>query len=561
MVRLYLKSLILVVVLYLPLSAQLFHPKKIFTQADSLRGGLSLQRSCYDVTFYVLDIKIDPHNKFISGSNRIEFRVVQSFDVMQIDLFENMEIEKILFENFPLKFVREYNAVFVYFPEKLSEDQYQSVQVYFSGYPQVAKNPPWDGGFIWKKDSQDNPWVSVTTQGTGASLWWPNKDHQSDKPDSVLLRVTVPPGLEDISNGRLRKVQELANGWSCFHWFISYPINNYNITINIGKFAHFSDVYKGENELTLDYYVLPENLKKARRQFKQVKSTLSCFEKFFGPYPFSRDGYKLIESSHLGMEHQTAVAYGNGYRNGYKGNSSAQIGLKFDYIIIHESAHEWWGNSITSKDIADLWIHESFATYAEALYVECRWGYHAAMAYLEGKKQEVRNDQPIIGPIGVNQEGSADMYAKGALMLNTLRHILEDDKKWFSWIKNIAQLYKYQTVETEDIIHFFSIQSGRDLGKFFEQYLQHNTIPTLDISLVKNGKNLICTYRWISDVPEFDIPIKITIKKNRYEFIYPSSQYQKLVLKNMHPEDFKIAEKQFYVNVNIRKQYVVGNTD
>lgn len=387
-----------------------------FTRADSLRGFLSPLRSCYDVTYYHLDIAVDPDSQSVQGSNTVRFNVVTAFNKMQVDLFANMHVDSIKYEDGTLlKYSRQFCAVFIDMPKELEQNMTHQIVFYYSGKPQVAVNPPWDGGFIWKKDKQGNPWVMVTCQGTGASLWWPNKDHQSDEPDSMLLSVTIPKGMEDISNGRLRSKVELPNGRTQYNWFISYPINNYDVTVNIGKYAHFDDVYTSRDgsKLTLDYYVMPENLQKAEKQFKQVKTMLACYEKYFGKYPFYRDGYKLIESSHNGMEHQSAIAYGNHYRLGYEGRASSAVGSRFDFIIIHESAHEWWGNSVTSKDIADMWIHESFGAYAEALYVEYNWGHKAALEYINAKKQNVRNEEPIIGPYNVNHEGSSDMYDKG----------------------------------------------------------------------------------------------------------------------------------------------------
>ncbi len=279
------------------------------------------------------------------------------------------------------------------FPKALKGTRH-ALTVYYSGKPIVARRPPWDGGFTWDHDAQGNPWVVVTCEGTGASLWWPNKDHQSDEPDNMTISVTVPPGSEDISNGRLRRGPCCPDGWIRYDWFVSYPINNYCVTVNVGKYAHFSDVYKGEDgPVTLDYYVLPPNFEKAKKQFQQVKTMMAVYEKYFGKYPFYRDGYKLVECPHTGMEHQSCVAYGNRYLGGYRGRAPSADGLKFDFIIIHESAHEWWGNSVTAKDVADMWIHESFGAYAESLYVEDQFGRAAALKYINGKKSK-RTQRP-----------------------------------------------------------------------------------------------------------------------------------------------------------------------
>jgi aminopeptidase N len=545
-----------------------------FTRADSLRGLLSPLRSCYDVTYYHLDITVDPESQSIQGSNTIRFNVVTAFNQMQVDLFANMNVDSIKFsteggsasggeDGTLLKYSREFGAVFIDMPKELEQNTEHQIVFYYSGRPQVAKNPPWDGGFIWKKDKQGNPWVMVTCQGTGASLWWPNKDHQSDEPDSMLLSVTVPKGLEDISNGRLRSKVELPDERTQYNWFISYPINNYDVTVNIGKYAHFDDVYTSRDGsmLTLDYYVTPGNLQKAKKQFKQVNTMLACYEKYFGKYPFYRDGYKLIESSHNGMEHQTAVAYGNHYQLGYEGRASSAVGLKFDFIIIHESAHEWWGNSVTSKDIADMWIHESFGAYAEALYIEYNWGHKAALEYINAKKQNVRNDEPIIGPYNVNHEGAGDMYDKGQLVLNTLRDVIASDKLWFSILKGFQQKYTYQTVDADDIINYINQQTGTDYNYFFEQYLRYPTLPQLTVFVTKKGDTTGLRFKWDADVKDFKMPIKVTTSKNHFDFIHPTTEWQTMKLVKFDPKYFKVDEDEFFCKVKIYRFYIDPNSN
>ncbi len=530
-----------------------------FTRADSLRGYLSPARTCYDVTYYHLDVTVIPDSEWIQGSNTIRFKVANSFDSMQVDLFPNMNVDSIKFEDGKrLGYSREFGAVFIRMPEKLNQGTFHQIVFYYSGKPIVAKNPPWDGGFIWKKDKEGNPWVMVTCQGTGASLWWPNKDHQTAKPDSMLLSVTVPRGLEDISNGRLRSKVELPNGMVQYNWFISYPINNYNVTVNIGKYAHFADTYTSRDgsKLTLDYYVLPENLQKAKKQFTQVKTMLSCFEKYFGKYPFYRDGYKLIESSHNGMEHQTAVAYGNHYLMGYEGRATSQVGLKFDFIIIHESAHEWWGNSVTAKDIADMWIHESFGAYAEALYVECNWGHKAALDYINAKKQNVKNIEPIVGPYNVNHEGSPDMYDKGQLVLNTLRDVINNDTLWFSILKGIQKTFAYKTVDANDIINYINQRTGTNYNYFFEQYLYYPAVPELMAIVTQKGDTTSLRFKWNANVKDFKMPIKVTIRKGEFGFIYPTTDWQTISLGKFDPKDFRVDEDEFYCRVKIFRYYI-----
>lgn len=544
--------------MFLFLASAKFIFAQTFTRADTLRGMLTSLRTCYDVTYYHLDVKVDPETKTIAGSNTIQFKVVSNFDKMQIDLVEKMKIDKIMFGDKSLSYEREHGAVFVQFPEKFETGNLHSIRVFYSGKPQKASRPPWDGGFVWSKDENNNPWVAVTVQGDGAYLWWPNKEHQSDEPDSMLLSVTVPEGLMNISNGRLRKKTELPEGWTRWDWFMSYPINNYNVTLNIGKYAHFDDIYVNEDgdTLTLDYYVMPYNLDKAKKQFQEVKPMLACFEKLFGKFPFYKDGYKMVESPHLGMEHQTAIAYGNKFRYGYKGKGSSEVGITFDFIIIHESAHEWWGNSVTSKDIADMWIHESFGAYSEALYVECIHGYEAGLQYQNGKKQDVRNDRPIIGTYDVNHQGSGDMYPKGSLFLNTLRHVIDNDSLWFEVIHGIASEFKYQTITTNDIVEFVNLKTGKDFSYLFEQYLKNINIPELEITVTKKGNKVTARYRWEADVADFKMPIKVTTSRGKFEFIYPTHSWQTTELGDIHPDEFKVAEDLFYVDVKMRRVYL-----
>ena len=507
-----------------------------FTRADTLRGMLTPLRTCYDVTYYHPDIRINPADSTIKGSNTIRFKVVTPFQKMQVDLFPNMNVDKILFEDGKeCSYTREYGAVFITLPEKLESGEHQIV-FYYSGKPQVAKRPPWDGGFTWTKDKEGNPWVCVTCQETGASLWWPNKDHQSEESDSTLLSITVPPDLEDISNGRLRSVTTTPDGWKTYNWFVSAPINNYDVTVNIGKFKHFSDTYTSADasKLTLDFYVLPENYEKAKVQ--------------------------LIDAPHNGMEHQSAVAYGNHYWEGYVGRSSSKIGLKFDFIIIHESAHEWWGNSITSKDVADMWIHESFAAYAEALYVEYYWGRKESLDYINAKKQGVRNQRPIIGPYNVNHSGDGDMYNKGQLVLNTLRDVINNDSLWFSILRGIQKKYYHQIVTADDITNYINNATGTNHNYFFDQYLRYPHLPELIAIVQQKGSETTVMYRWNADVNDFHMPIKVTTAKNKYTFIYPTEKWQMLKLTNLDPEDFKVAEDLFYCKTNIHRSYIDPNS-
>jgi aminopeptidase N len=529
----------------------------VFTRADSLRGTLSPLRSCYDVGFYLLDIKVDLVNQSISGSNKIRFKVTEPFSRLQLDLYENMKVDKIVFQNKFLPFEREFNALFVQLPEVQKVGDILEMEVFYSGKPTAAKRAPWDGGFVWTKDAKGKPWVGVACQGAGASLWWPCKDHQSDEPDSMQISITVPKGLMEVSNGRLRSKKTLPDGATRFDWFVTYPINTYSVTLNIADYATFSDTYQGTEPkpLSLDYYVLRENLSKAKKQFSQVKPMMACFEKYFGPYPFYRDGYKLVESPYLGMEHQSAVAYGNGYQQGYLGGASSSVGLKFDYIIIHESGHEWWGNSVSSKDIADMWIHESFTTYSEALYVECQYGHPAALTYMNAQKPTVTNEEPIIGPYGVNKEGSGDMYNKGMLMLNTLRNVVNDDKHWFDAIYGLCQDFRYKTITAEELISSFNKRLGNDYTYFFDQYLRYPRLPKLLLYYVQKDGKTFATFRWETDAKDFRMPVKITTAKGKYEFIEPTTEFKSVLLNDVRFEDFRVAEDLFYIRTHISSQY------
>ena len=540
-----------------------FNSRKKFTKEDTLRGALSAMRSCYDVLFYDLDIKVDIDNKFISGSNTIKFLAINDFQKLQIDLFANMKIDKIEFcnstnEKFArkLNFTREFNAVFVEFPDTIKKESVRYLKIFYSGNPLSAKNAPWDGGFSWKKDLEGKPWVGVSCQGTGASLWWPCKDHQSDEPNEMLIRITVPPGLMNVSNGRLKQKTILPDGWTKFEWFVSYPINNYNVTLNIANYKSFSDTYFNpafKDTLTLDYFVLPYNYNKAILQFQQVKLMLACFYNLFGEYPFLRDGFKLVETPYLGMEHQSCIAYGNNYTDGYLGRDLSGTGYIFDYIIIHEAAHEWWGNSITTNDIADMWIHEGFGTYAEALYIECLYGFEAYLLYINSEKFKVVNDYPLIGKYNLNNEGSGDMYPKGALLIHTIRSIIDNDKLFLGILKDIQSSFKYHTLDSRDIEKYISDKSGIDFSDIFDLYLKSTIIPKLILEIEEDPWDLKIAYRFDigevneDEVPFFKMPVKITLKNDAFDFIYPSTNWQKIIIRDMKIADFKVATDLFYI--------------
>ncbi|MFC2175432.1 M1 family metallopeptidase, partial [Bacteroidota bacterium] len=478
-----------------------------FTLADTLRGTLSPIRSCFDVTYYNLELKVDVENHSIAGVNHIRLKNVTDFDSIQIDLFENMVIDSILHGAQKLKYHRLLNAVFVSFPSTQKEGDENSLSIYYHGTPVVAKNAPWDGGFVWSKDEHQKPWVGVACEGLGASLWWPNKDHLSDEPDSMRISCTVPFGLMCVSNGELetRFKNEEGETWV---WKVSYPINNYNVTLNIADYAHIQDYYlrNEKDSLKLDYYVLRHNVEKAKVHFKQVHEMMACFEQAFGAYPFSKDGYALVETPYLGMEHQGAIAYGNQYLLGYKGRFPE--GIDFDYIIVHESGHEWWGNSVSMKDVADMWLHESFCTYAESVFVECKYGYDKMLQYLKYQRNFIGNGSPIFGTYGLNKKGdNRDMYYKGAWMIHTLRSVINDDDRFRSILKGIVQDFAYKTIDGHEVINYVNEKSGKNLTSFFNQYLRQKEIPVL----IYKTRGKMLQLRWKAAEYEFEMPVEFTI--------------------------------------------------
>ncbi|MGO1585513.1 MAG: M1 family metallopeptidase, partial [Mesonia sp.] len=513
-----------------------------YTKADSLRGSLRPERTNFDVLKYDLHVKVDPEEKYISGVNSITLKVLKSAQRLQLDLFENMNVDSIVFQGKQLSYQREFNAVFIDFPLPLDGNKEIKVDFYYSGNPIVAKNAPWDGGFIFTEDENEKPWVSVAVQGTGASLWYPNLDHQSDEPEEAEIHVAAPNGLMNVSNGRFTGKKDLQNGYTEWSWKVSNPINNYNIILNIGDYVHLHDTYQ---DLDLDYYVLSYNKEKAREQFKEVSPMMDCFYEKFGAYPFVEDSYKLVETPYLGMEHQSAVGYGNGFKNGYLGKdlSGTGVGLKWDFIIIHESAHEWFGNSITAKDIADMWIHEAFTTYAESVYVECRWGKEDALTYLFGLRGSVMNNSEIIGDYGVNTEGSSDMYYKGANMLNTIRGVINDDEKWWALLKEYTENYKHQIIDTPTVINYFEKHTKASLTPIFNQYLNYARLPELQLKK-KNNKVYA---RWETDVEDFAMPLILKVNGKEVR-VAPTNQWKKMPFKNSL-EKVEVDLKKYYILV------------
>ena len=511
-------------------TTEAFSQKDVFTRQDTLRGSITAERAWWDLTYYHLSVNVNPADSSFAGSNLIGYRVIEPNGLMQIDLQPPMKITRITQDGINQEFTRDGNAWFVQLKAEQKKGDINYLLVEFEGKPKISKRLPWDGGVSWGRDEDGNPFIVTANQGDGASLWWPCKDHPYDEPDSMLISVTVPEPLKNISNGRLRKLEHHADGTATSHWFVSNPINNYGVNINVGNYVHFGDIYKGEKgNLDLDFWVLPYNLEKAKEHFKQVHQMLEAFEYWFGPYPFYEDGFKLVEVPYPGMEHQSSVTYGNGYKNGYGGRdvSKTGYGMKFDFIIIHESGHEWFANSITNWEIADMWIHESFIAYSENLFVDYFWGKEASAAYCRGTRLNISNDRPIIGYYGVNYTGSGDMYSKGANMLHTLRQMIDDDQKWRQILRGLNKEFYHQTVKSEQIENYITEHTGLDLKPFFDQYLRDTRIPTFEYALL-NGN---IRYRWGNCIKGFQMKIKVYIN-GQVHWLEPTQKWQ-----NLSPEE------------------------
>ncbi|MET0571842.1 MAG: M1 family metallopeptidase [Pedobacter agri] len=529
--------------------AQMLGKNQVNSRADSLRGTLTPLRTCYDINYYHLDVKIDIDQKSVAGSNEFVFTATQDFNKLQFDLFDNLKVEKVVYQGSDLKFSREYNAVFVTFPKTMKKGSKDKFTVFYSGNPRVAKNAPWDGGFIFKKDSAGNPFVSVACQGLGASVWWPNKDHQSDEVDSMLISISVPNTLQEVSNGRLRSTVEKPGGYKQYNWFVSNPINNYDVSFYIGKYAHWTDSFDGENgKLSIDFWALQVDSAKARPHWDaDVKPMLKCFEYWFGPYPWYKDGYKLVQAPHLGMEHQSAVAYGNQFKKGYLGRdlSGTGHGLKWDFITVHESGHEWFGNNITSKDIADMWVHEGFTNYSETLFTECTDSKKSADEYVIGIRRGINNDVPIIGPYSVNKEGSGDMYPKGANLIHNIRQLINNDEKFRQILRGLNKTFYHKTVTTAEIENYIAKQSGLKLDKVFDQYLRYTKIPVLEYKIDKG----ILSYRWLTDVKGFDMPVRVTLKNGTYSLIKPTNDWKTIKVDTSITADNFKNDPAFYIDI------------
>lgn len=520
-------------------------PPKVFTKYDYLHGKLNKNRSWFDVTMYDITLKVTPSNKSIAGSNRIYYKVIKPSRVMQLDLHGLMRIDSIMYGSKKLSFSRDSSVILVKLPAQ-KKNSINAVTVFFSGNPLLAKKAPWDGGFVFLKDSSKRDWVGLACEGLGASVWLPCKDHLSDEADSMNMHLQVPDELTGVSNGRLVGWEKLNNGYTQYDWQVRYPINNYNITVNAGHYRHIKDEYRAQYHsinlpLTLDYYVLDYNYEKAKQHFAQVKGMMSCFEKHFGPYPFWNDGYKLVETPYWGMEHQSCVAYGNDYSN---------TRWDFDFIIIHESAHEWFGNSLSANDPAELWLHESFTTHAEAVYVECMQGKQSAHKYLKMQKRNIENKQPMIGPSDVyfHQFSDNDIYYKGSWMLYSIRNSIDDDTLWFNALKDYCNENRFLNLTTQQCISFFEKRTGKPVAKTFEQYLTQAQLPVLEYS-IRAGENemLELRYRWTDVINGFEMPVKATLSKDDYQTLAPTKTWRVVDLNYFDKKEFKIMQDHYLI--------------
>ncbi len=518
-------------------------PGQAPTRGDILRGAYGPYRANNDLLSYALDLRVDPDKQTISGKNSVRFKMLADGTRIQLDLHPDLHVDKILLapSGAELRYTRDQLAVFIDFPETLHAGQEYTIDFYYSGHPLTTAR---FGGFTFAKDPKGRPWIYTADEDIGANVWWPNKEQWRDEPESMTISVAVPNGLMDVSNGKFMGKKDLGDGYTRWDWAVHYPINNYDVALNIGDYVQFSDHL---GDLPLDFFVLPEDLEKAKKQFVQAKGMIEAFSHYFGEYPFRLDGYKLVQVPYSGMEHQSAVAYGNKFTNGYLGRDWTGVGvsMKFDFIIIHESGHEWFGNSVTAADRADMWIHEGWTTYLECLYVEYTFGYDDALKYTNGLKKHVQNKEPIIPRKGISATPPQDMYFKGALMLATLRNVINDDKKWWALLHDFYQHFKYQDIDTDDVEKYFDAQTGMYLTPIFEQYLRYTAIPTLELRF--NADAGTVDYRWKADVPDFAMPVRVGAKDD-WQIVQATTYWQTLKTP-LTKDKFDVATDLYYVNV------------
>lgn len=517
-----------------------------YTLQDSLRGTLNPNRTWYNVLHYGISVTPNFSAHTIKGKVTMRFEVTGNNRYMQIDLQYPMVLDTVLFENKSLRLTRLGHSFLIEYPAILQIGSHQEIHMIFHGKPQEAKMPPWDGGWVWKEDPDGEPWVSVACQGLGASCWYPCKDHQSDKPDSgAIMAITVPQNLMGIGNGKLTETRTSGNE-STYVWEVKSPINTYNLIPYIGQYVSFSDTITGEaGILNCQYWVLPHHKKKAHQQFQQVRQMLKAHEYWFGPYPFYEDGYKLVEAPYLGMEHQSNIAYGNKFSNGYLGTdlSGSGWGMKWDYIIVHESGHEWFGNSITSNDLADMWIHESFTDYSEILFTEYWYGKEAGLDYLVGLRKNIANDKPIIADYGVNKEGSTDMYYKGSQLIHIIRTEINNDTIFRQMLRDMQAAFRYKSVDSKTLEDWIINYTHLPLKTIFDQYLRTADIPFL--ALHYDNEKWEC--KWVKSVPDLWLPIRFA----NDEWVTPSDDWKPIPGTGNMEDPIKV-DGRFYINTQVK---------
>ena len=510
------------------------------TRADLLRGQYGRYRANNDLLFYHLDVRVDPEKKSITGKNTIRFRMLADDTRIQLDLAASLNVDRILLGSTPLKYERDLGTVYVDFPSTLRSGREYTIDFHYSGQPEEQGR---FGGMAFRKDAAGNHWITTACEDEGASVWWPNKDQWRDEVERMQISVSIPDNLVDVSNGRFMGRTDLGDGYTRWDWLVQYPINNYNVALNIGRYEHFSDKL---GDLALDFYVLPANMEKAKKQFAQTKPMLEAFRGYFGEYPFEKDGFKLIEVPYAGMEHQSAVAYGNGFVNGYLERDWTGIGvsLKFDFIIIHESGHEWFGNAVSAADVSDMWIHEGWTTYLESLYVEKLFGHDEAIRYVNSYKPKVQNREPIITQRGIHRRPQQDMYFKATLFLNTLRSVVNDDTVWWALVRDFYQQFKYQNIMTEDVVRFFNARLKKDLTPIFDQYLRRAALPTLQLAFNEAGS---MAYKWKTDERAFAMPVRIG-RPDNWTTIEPTTDWKVMPMR-LSKEEVEVATDLYYITV------------
>lgn len=524
------------------------------TRGEILRGDYGRYRANNDLVYYDLDVRVDPENKWISGRNTVRFKMLKDDTRIQLDLFANFTIDRIVFDKTDLKYTRDLNTVYIDFPRTLKSGRTYSIDFHYSGAPlEIGRFD----ALAFKKDPAGGHWINTANEGVGSAVWWPSKDSWRDEPEGMDIRVSIPSDLVEVSNGRFIEKTDLGDGYTKWHYRVHYPINSYNVSLNIGHYVHFGEQ---AGDLTMDYYVLPGSLDKAKTQFAQAKGMIEAFEQYFGEYPFKKDGYKLIEVPYSGMEHQSAVTYGNHFANGYLDRDWTGVGisLKFDFIIIHESAHEWFGNAVSAADQADMWIHEGFGTYLECLYVEHTFGYDDYLKYTNAYKTKIANKEPIVIQRGIARDPNQDMYFKGALFLHTLRSVVNDlsrrsgeaaaaDVRWFKLLRDLYAQFKYKNSFTEDLVAFVNRQLGEDLTPIFNQYLRRPDLPVLELTFNDDEKTV--SYRWNAAERGFAMPIRVGDPAN-WQTIQPATDWKSMPWTG-GKEQFKVATDLYYVKVAV----------